>query len=99
MLIVITIIGLLVAIAVPNLIRARTNSNASACINNLQMMYGAQEILSREERVLGTTLITLSNIAPYLPKGQIPKCPVNGNYIVDYITNSPRCSISGHVLP
>src|SRR6266850_7771750 len=97
MLIVVTIIGLLLAMAIPYLVRARTNSNANACINNLQMLYGAQEIYSREEHVLGTSLINLTNIAPYLPKGQIPKCPMNGNYIVDYLTNNPRCSISGHV--
>jgi type II secretory pathway pseudopilin PulG len=99
LLIVVTIIGLLLAMAIPYMVRARQSSNANACINNLQMLYGAQEIYSREEHVLGTSLITLSNIAVYLPGGKIPKCPLNGNYSVDSVTNNPRCSISGHVLP
>ena len=74
------------------------NSNRDSCVSNLQMLYGAQEIYSREARVLGTTLINVTNLAPFLPSGRIPKCPLGGTYSVDYITNNPQCTISGHSI-
>jgi prepilin-type N-terminal cleavage/methylation domain-containing protein len=36
--IVVAIIGLLAAIAIPNFIKARTKSQANACINNLRQI-------------------------------------------------------------
>ncbi len=41
--IVVLIIGLLAAIAVPNFIRARKNTQRSACIDNLRQIEGACE--------------------------------------------------------
>jgi len=39
--IVVAIIGLLAAIAIPNFVRARTTSQQNACINNLRLIDGA----------------------------------------------------------
>ena len=39
--IVVAIIGLLAAIAIPNFVRARTTSQQNACINNLRQIDGA----------------------------------------------------------
>ena len=39
--IVVAIIGLLAAIAIPNFVRARTQSQMNACINNLRQIDGA----------------------------------------------------------
>ena len=39
--IVVAIIGLLAAIAIPNFIKARTTSQKNACINNLKQIDGA----------------------------------------------------------
>ena len=39
--IVVAIIGLLAAIAIPNFVKARTTSQMNACINNLRQMDGA----------------------------------------------------------
>ena len=39
--IVVAIIGLLAAIAIPNFVRARTQSQKNACINNLRQIDGA----------------------------------------------------------
>ena len=41
--IVVAIIGLLAAIAIPNFIRARTTSQQNACINNLRQIDGAKQ--------------------------------------------------------
>ena len=39
--IVVAIIGLLAAIAIPNFVKARTTSQMNACINNLRQVDGA----------------------------------------------------------
>ena len=41
--IVIAIIGLLVAIAIPNFVKARASSQASACINNMRQIDSAAQ--------------------------------------------------------
>ena len=41
--IVVAIIGLLAAIAIPNFVRARTTSQMNACINNLRQIDGAKQ--------------------------------------------------------
>jgi prepilin-type N-terminal cleavage/methylation domain-containing protein len=46
--IVVAIIGLLAAIAVPSFMRARTRSQQNACINNLRQIDGAKEEYAME---------------------------------------------------
>ena len=41
--IVVAIIGLLAAIAIPNFVKARTTAQKNACINNLRQIDGAKE--------------------------------------------------------
>jgi prepilin-type N-terminal cleavage/methylation domain-containing protein len=41
--IVVAIIGLLAAIAIPNFVKARASSQANACINNLRQLDGAAQ--------------------------------------------------------
>src|SRR6266478_4702290 len=41
--IVVAIIGLLAAIAIPNFVRARSTSQKNACINNLRQIDGAKQ--------------------------------------------------------
>src|ERR1043165_371062 len=46
--IVVAIIGLLAAIAIPNFVKARTASQKNACIANLKQMDGAKASWARE---------------------------------------------------
>ena len=47
--IVVAIIGLLAAIAIPSFIKARTESQAKGCINNLRIMDAAKEQCAMEK--------------------------------------------------
>jgi len=49
--IVVAIIGLLAAIAIPNFVRARTTSQTNACINNLRQMDGAVQQYALESKL------------------------------------------------
>src|SRR5256885_8390351 len=97
--IVVAIIGLLAAIAIPNFVRARTTSQANACINNLRQMDGAVQQFALETKLASSSTYTLSNLKPYIKldsTGNIPACPASGSYAAgSTVTNPPTCSLSG----
>jgi prepilin-type N-terminal cleavage/methylation domain-containing protein len=106
--IVVAIIGLLAAIAIPNFVRARSVSQANACINNLRQMDGAVQQWALENGKRSTAPYTLSVLKPYLKldsSDNIPGCPASGQYSAGAtVANPPTCSLSsaspnGHVLP
>ena len=100
--IVVAIIGLLAAIAIPNFIRARTKSQENACINNLRQMDGAVQQWALETKAAATAPVTVDNIKPFIKltsAGNLPACPAQGTYAVTAVNASPTCNVSGHALP
>src|SRR3989449_11596391 len=103
--IVVAIIGLLAAIAIPNFVRARTQSQTNACINNLRQLDGAVQQYALENKVASSGTYTMPLIQPYIKldsTGNLPACPAGGTYSPGAsVTNAPTCSLSGsgHVLP
>ena len=105
--IVVAIIGLLAAIAIPNFVKARTTSQANACINNLRQYDGAVQQYALENKQASTATYTLSLLKPYIKLdsgGNLPACPAGGTYSQGAsVTNPPTCSLSGqspaHKLP
>ena len=101
--IVVAIIGLLAAIAIPNFIRARTQSQKTACINNLRQIDGAIQQWALETKAASDATVTTNNVTPYLGRGsgEFPTCPSQGTYTLTTVTNAPTCSKSadGHILP
>ena len=95
--IVVAIIGLLAAIAIPSFVRARTTSQTNACINNLRQMDGGKDQWAIENNKVDTDTVALTDIDAYI-KGGTPDCPANGSYTVTTVANDPTCSISGHAL-
>src|ERR1043165_482113 len=79
--IVVAIIGLLAAIAIPNFIKARQSSQTNACINNLRQIEGAKATWALENKKIGTDTPQDSDLfgtALYIR--QKPGCPANGTY-------------------
>ena len=104
--IVVAIIGLLAAIAIPNFIKARTTSQANACINNLRQMDGAVQQWALEQKQAASASVTLANITPYIKlnsASSLPPCPAGGTYSVTTVSASPTCTLStatpAHKLP
>ena len=75
--IVVAIIGLLAAIAIPNFVRARTKSQKNACINNLRQIDGAVQQWALENKQAPTATAAFTDILPYLKSAVI--CPAGGN--------------------
>ena len=101
--IVVAIIGLLAAIAIPNFVRARTQSQKNACINNLRQIDGAVQQWALEQKAAANAAVSFTDISPYLKNSVI--CPEGGtafsdSYTINGITNKPTCKKdTTHVLP
>ena len=93
--IVVLIIGILLAIAVPNFIRARESSRAKSCTANLQQMNSAVEQWAMDNKKnSGATvaLTTLVGSAGYIQS--TPSCPSGGDYGTNLTVGSnPTCTI------
>jgi general secretion pathway protein G len=105
--IVVAIIGLLAAIAIPNFVKARSTSQQKACINNLRQIDGAAQTWALESKHLTSDPYTLADVTPYIKldsQGNLPACPGNGQYAPGAtVGNPPTCtlgsSVPSHVLP
>jgi prepilin-type N-terminal cleavage/methylation domain-containing protein len=77
--IVVTIIGLLAAIAIPNFIKSRITSQTNVCIDNLRMLDAAKQQWGLEHGQLPTATPQGTDIQPYLGRGggQLPYCPMD----------------------
>ncbi len=99
--IVVAIIGLLAAIAIPNFVKARTTAQTNACVNNLRQISGAVQTCALEQRKLPTDAVADADIfgaALYIKSK--PTCPAGGTYSVTTVAAAPACSVGGtHVLP
>ena len=108
--IVVAIIGLLAAIAIPNFVKARATSQANACINNLRQMDAAVAQFALEQGKSSGTIWAFSDISAYIkqrstvaPDGSFfPQCPAGGIYLIaGSIGTEPEvaCSLGSTVTP
>jgi len=94
--IVVAIIGLLAAIALPSFLSARAISRKNACINNLRQIDGAQQQVML---ALPTDAPTVAQVQNYL-KQQNPVCPAtNTAYVLNTVPPVCPTAVAEHVLP
>jgi prepilin-type N-terminal cleavage/methylation domain-containing protein len=106
--IVVAIIGLLAAIAIPNFVRARTTAQQNACINNLRQIDGAKQQWALETKAAATATPAVTDIQPYIGRGTMgtaPTCPSDAtktfasSYTMGDLQTAPGCRINtNHVL-
>jgi prepilin-type N-terminal cleavage/methylation domain-containing protein len=101
--IVVAIIGLLAAIAIPNFVRARATSQANACINNLRQIDAAASQFALEQgKTTGSTINYPGDLTPYIKmnsNGSIPVCPAGGNYSDSAVGSKAACDLGTTVDP
>ena len=98
--IVVAIIGLLAAIAIPSFVKARQESQKNACINNLRQVDAGKEQAALEHKLpQGEAGMGDASVNEYI-KGGAPDCPAGGSYSYKAIGTDPTCDVGGtHVLP
>ena len=93
--IVVAIIGLLAAIAVPNFVQARTSARRNTCVNNLRLIQAAKDQYAIENNQADTVTPTTADTSPYFKSQQLsaglPKEPQGGTYTLNAISASPTC--------
>ena len=101
--IVVAIIGLLAAIAIPNFVRARTQSQKNACINNLRQIDSAIQTWALENKKAPSATVQFSDFSGYLKNATV--CPSGGttfadSYTVSDVKTKPTCQkdAANHVL-
>ena len=94
--IVVAIIGLLAAIAIPNFIKARTTSQQNACINNLRQIDGAKQQWALENRRAASDTPLRAELLTYFKSNQFPACPAGGQYKMNPVSQRPECTVAGH---
>ena len=102
--IVVLIIGILLAIAVPNFVRARESSRSKSCIANMKQIAAAKEEWALDNKQPTTATPAGTDLYGVYTK-EAPSCPSNGTYTINAVGTDPTCSIgvqqgyNDHVLP
>jgi len=98
--IVVAIIGLIAAIAIPNFITARRTAQGQACAQNLEQIDGAKQQWGFETNAGDTATPTDAELIPYLSSkdaagvAAMPVCPAGGAYTIDTLASNPSCSLA-----
>ncbi len=101
--IVVAIIGLLAAIAIPNFVRARTTAQAKTCVANLKQLDGAKEQWALETKQAAGATATwadLVGVTNFIKN--TPACPSTTTaYNLNTVGTVPTCAsgVAGHALP
>jgi prepilin-type N-terminal cleavage/methylation domain-containing protein len=100
--IVIAIIGLIAAIAIPNFIKAREDSMATACATNLEQINGAKQQVAFAQNLGPSDTVPNSELVLYLQlgtnigtvDGSTNLCPAGGTYAVGTMAQLPTCTLA-----
>jgi prepilin-type N-terminal cleavage/methylation domain-containing protein len=100
--IVVAIIGMLTAIVIPTVARARENAQRNACIANLKQIDGAKATWALEQKKTSTDTPAATELyggANYIRDTLV--CPSNGTYDPQQVQLKPTCTEAptmGHTL-
>ena len=87
--IVVLIIGILLAIAVPNFINARTNSRVQACIANLSQIDSAKEQYAMAQGLVNGAAVNDATALVPTYMNAWPTGPITGTYAANNVGTDP----------
>ena len=107
--IVVLIIGILLAIAVPNFVHARETARSKACIENMKQIASAEEQYAMDQKLAtgATAPLMTVLVGPTAYIKSTPVCPSAGAYTINAIGTDPVCGIgvntpatyAPHIIP
>ena len=95
--IVVLIVGILAAMALPAYMRIRESSKAKVCRTHLRHIQDAKERWALDNRKSNTDEPTMEQLIPNYLK-ETPECPCSGEYDIGAVGDNPTCSYEGHTL-
>ncbi len=94
---VIVILGILAAVAIPKFVDLSDNAKASACKANQSAIESAAAVKYAQNAAAGNAAYPAeSELGALFPSGKMPTCPSGGTYTYDQATGSVTCSIADH---
>ena len=92
--IVVAIIGLLAAIAIPNFVQARAKAQQSSCMANLKQITGALSLWALDAGQGDTATVVMGNLVPTYIRNT-PYCPLDiahsGYVMPSSVSSNPSC--------
>jgi prepilin-type N-terminal cleavage/methylation domain-containing protein len=99
LMIIVAIFGILIGLALPNFVKARTRARQQLCIENLSQIESAKQIWGVENaKKDGDVPVESELIGPTLYMKADPICPAGGTYSFNAIGANASCTIDGHSL-
>ena len=90
--IVVAIIGLLAAVAVPNYMKARETTQLNIILRNLNSIDGFKEVWAVQNNKPSTAEPTQEDLAPHFKHGKFPKSEIGETYQIGAV-NEPAQAI------
>lgn len=87
--IVVAIIGLLAAIAVPNFVQARTTTRVNVILNDLRMIDSAIEQWALASNIADGDDVDADAITAYIKGGEVPTAPDSTEYTINAVGTVP----------
>lgn len=91
-------IPLMLAIAIPNFIKARDTSIRYASINGLRQIQAAKNQWALEKNKQGGDVPTAGDLTPYFAGGKFPVFPAGVTCTIGAVTNDATCEYKGETL-
>ncbi len=99
--VVVFILGVLVAIAIPSWMNARARAQARTCSANLRQLHQAKEMYALAERLPTGSAVQMTDLVPNYLQAE-PFCPAGGgaSYNLNAIGTDPTCptGLPNHTL-
>lgn len=103
--IVVLIIGILLAIAVPQWVATRSRTQQRTCLTHLRAISHAKEQWAMEFNKSTGDAVLVGNLVPTYLKGTVlPACPGGGTITINNVGTEPACTLGAaptfpHLMP
>lgn len=100
--IVVLIIAILLAVAIPNFLRARETARARSCQGNLRIIASAKEQWAMDNKKGNADEPGPDELVTGYIKGTtgiLPACPSDGSYTIGNMSTWPSCNIGSNGTP
>ena len=93
------VIALLMAIAIPNFVKAKAAAQRNACIGNLRTIDSTKAAWALENKKTQTETPEPGDLyGPNKYIRQEPTCPAGGIYSLNSVEEKPTCTAQGHAI-
>jgi hypothetical protein len=96
--VIVSPLGMLAAVAIPNFVKARETSQRNYCINNLRMIEAAKEQWALANNKAQGDAVDADGITAYLKGAKLPVCVIGGSYTLNPVGTKCTCNMPGHTL-